>query len=148
MATLRETQGAVITLDGLPIGQDTNPYGFLLKYQGQSSDYALTHGGYGIEERENVIRGYMDYLTIKGRRGYGVNGWVVRSIEELQALSLTEGGRFATDAYFSERIAAPALKAIREALNYTDGALSAINGVLDAWVLMAAARFELNPDDI
>lgn len=126
MSDYLKTQGAIITLDGLPIGQSHNPLEFLHKFQGQSADYALKHGGYGIEERENVIGGYMSYLTIKGRRGYGVNGWVVRSIEELQALSLAEGGRFAGDGYFAERIAGPALKAIREALNYTDGALSGI----------------------
>jgi hypothetical protein len=148
MATLLETHGAVITLDLLPIGQDHSPMAFLHKYQGQSADYALQHGGYGVEQRENVIRGYMDYLTIKGRRGYGVNGWVVRSIENLQALSLQGEPDFTADSYFTERIAQPALKAIREALNYTDGALSAINGELDSWVGICAARFGLDLEDI
>jgi hypothetical protein len=148
MSNYLETQGAIITLDGLPIGQDTNPLAFLHKYQGQSADYALQHGGYGIEERENVIRGYMDYLTIKDRRGYGINGWVVRSIENLQAISLQGEPDYTSDGYFTDRIAAPAIKAIREALNYTDGALSAINGELDAWCFTVAARFGLDLDTV
>jgi len=148
MASLKDTRGSIITLDGLPIGQDSSPMAFLHRYQGQSADYALTHGGYGIEERDNVIRGYMDYLLIKDRRGYGVNGWVVRSIENLQALSLSGSPDFTSDGYFTDNIALPTLKAIRHALNYTDGSLSAINGELDAWVGTCAARFGLNPDDI
>lgn len=148
MASLLETHGSVITLDMLPIGQAHNPYHFLLRYQGQSTDYALQHGGYGIETRDNVIRGYMDYLLIKSRRGYGINGWVVRSIEEMQAISLSDGGKYADDWHFAENIAQPQLAAIRAALNYTDGALSIINSELDSWVLLVATRFHLNPDEI
>lgn len=148
MSNYLQTQGAIITLDKLPIGQDTDPYRFLLKYQGQSVDWALKHSGYGIEERENVIAGYMSYLTIKDRRGYGINGWVVRSIENLQAISLNGSPDFTGDALFTDEIALPTLKAIRMALNYSDGALSAINGELDSWVMIVAARFGLNPDGI
>lgn len=148
MSNYKETQGVIITLDGLPIGQSTDPMAFLHKYQGQSADYALTHGGYGIEERENVIAGYMSYLTIKDRRGYGVNGWVVRSIENLQAISLQGDPDFTSDALFADEIAAPTLKAIRMALNYTDGALSAVNGELDSWVMLVAKRFGLDADSI
>lgn len=148
MASLKETLGSIITLDKLPIGQAHNPHAFLLKYQGQSADYALTHGGYGIVDSEPLIRGYMDYLTIKDRRGYGINGWVVRSIENFQALSLNGDPDYTSDGYFDGRIARPTLSAIREALNYTDGALSAINGELDSWIRTAAARFGLNPEDI
>jgi hypothetical protein len=148
MGTLLETHGAIITLDKLPIGQAHNPHHFLLNWQGQSTDYALTHGGYGIETRENVIRGYMDYLTIAGRRGYGVNGWVVRSIENLQAVSLQGEPDLTNDAFFTDEIALPTLKGIRAALNYTDGALSAINGELDAWVMTCAARFGIPEDSM
>lgn len=146
--TATDVHGAIITLDGLPIGQSHNPMEFLHKYQGQSVDYALTHGGYGIETRPNVVRGYMDYLTIAGRRGYGINGYVVRTIENFQALSLQGSPDYTGDGYFTDEIALPTLKAIRHALNYTDGALSAINGELDGWVMTVAARFGLNGDDI
>lgn len=148
MSNYLQTNGAIITLDKLPIGQAHNPLAYLHKYQGQSADYALQHGGYGIEERENIIGGYMSYLTIKERRGYGINGWVVRSIENMQSISLNGEPDFTSDAYFTDNIALPTLKAIRHALNYTDGALSAINGELDAWCMIVAARFGLNPDDI
>lgn len=148
MSNYLQTQGAIITLDKLPIGQAHNPLAFLHKYQGQSADYALQHGGYGIEERENVIAGYMSYLTIRDRRGYGLNGWVVRSIENFQALSLTGDPDYTSDGYFTDHIALPTLKAIRHALNYTDGALSAINGELDSWVHIAAARFGISEEDI
>ena len=148
MSNYKETQGSIITLDGLPIGQSHNPMAFLHKHQGQSADYALEHGGYGIEERENVIAGYMSYLTIKERRGYGVNGFVVRTAEELQAISLTEGGRFAGDYYFTDNVAKPMLQAFRHALNYTDSALSAINGELDGWALLVAARFGIAEEEL
>jgi hypothetical protein len=133
--TLRETRGAIITLDGLPIGQDTDPFAFLLKYQGQSTDYALKHGGYAIEEREDQIRGHMAYLTIKGRRGYGVDGFIVRTCEELQHLSQQEGGALTNDGYFTDEIAAPLLKALRAALNYSSGHLANLNGAIDEFVM-------------
>jgi hypothetical protein len=148
MASLLEQHGAIITLDYLPIGQDSSPLQFLHRFQGQSADYALEHGGYAIFEQEADIRGYMAYLLVKGRRGYGVNGWIVRSIEELQAVSLTEGGRFANDYLFAEEIAGPQLRAIRMALNYTEGNLAAINGRLDSWAGVVAARFGLDIDNL
>lgn len=148
MATLLQQHGAVITLDKLPIGQSHNPLAFLHKYQGQSADYALENGGYGIEERDAVIRGYMDYMTIRDRRGYGVNGWVVRSIENFQSISLSGDPDYTSDAHFTYWIATPTIKAIRAALNYTDGALSAINGELDTWCMTVAARFGISEDEL
>jgi len=148
MTTLLETHGAIITLDGLPIGQDHNPHHFLLKFQGQSTDYALTHGGYGIVTDDGLIRGYMAYLTVKDRRGYGVNGFIVRAVENLQAVSLTEGGRFTTDIIFCEHVAAPQLKAITHALDYTEGHMANLNGVIAEWVQTLRVRFELSEDDI
>jgi hypothetical protein len=148
MATLRETRGAIITLDGLPIGQDTDPFRFLLKYQGQSVDYALKHGGYAIEERDNQIRGHMAYLSIKGRHGYGVDGFIVRTCEELQYLSQQEGGTLTNDGYFTDEIAAPMLHALRSALNYTGGQLANINGAMDGFVMTVAQRFGIDPDKV
>ena len=151
MATLRESRGAIITLDGLPIGLDTDPVAFLHKYQGQSADYALTHGGYGIEEREDQIRGGISYLAIKDRRGYGIDGFIVRTCEELQYLSQQEGGALTNDAYFTDEVAAPMLKALRASLNYTSGNgghLQNLNGAIDNFVMIVARRFGLNPDDI
>lgn len=146
--TTTDTHGAVITLDGLPIGQSHNPEEFLLKFQGQSVDYALTHGGYGIERRPDQVRGYMAYMLIKGRRGYGVDGWIVRSIENFQALSLQNDPDLTQDGYFTDEIAAPTLSAIRAALNMTTGHMDNIRGALDTWIMTVAARFGLDGDDI
>lgn len=148
MATLKEIHGSIITLDYLPVGQSHNTMEFLHKYQGQSTDYALTHGGYAVFEDEADIRGYMSYLTIKERRGYGVDGWIVRSIENMQAVSLDNGGALTEDVYFTDQVAKPTLEAIRAALNYTSGHLANINGRLDSWVMLCAQRFGLNPDEV
>ena len=147
-AALKDTRGAIVTLDYLPIGQDTDPFAFLLKYQGQSTDYALKHGGYAIVEEDNQIRGYMAYLAIKGRRGYGVDGFIVRTCEELQYLSLQEGGALTNDGYFTDEVAAPMLSAVRSALNYTSGQLANINGALDSFICTVAQRFGLDPDNV
>jgi hypothetical protein len=146
--TPAEVHGAIITLDSLPIGQSHNPLEFLHKYQGQSADYALEHGGYAIVTQDSQVRGYMDYMTIRDRRGYGVNGHLIRSIESLQAVSLQNGGQLTNDAIFTDHVAAPQLSAIRRMLDYTDGALSNVNGALDAWIGIVAARFGLDHDDI
>lgn len=111
-------------------------------------DYAIQHGGYAVEEREDQLRGMMAYLKIKNRGGYGINGWIVRSVENMQEVSLCEGSRFPNDGYFTEEIAAPQLSAIRASLNYTEGHLANINGALDSWVCRVAERFGLNPDNI
>lgn len=148
MASPLETHGAVITLDGLPIGQSHNPLAFLHKYQGQSADYALQHGGYAIEERDSLIRGYMDYMKIRERRGYGVDGFIVRTCEELQYISLQNGGELTNDRYFTDEIAAPMLHALRSALNYTSGSLANLNGTLDSFVMTVATRFGIDPDTI
>lgn len=145
---LLEQHGAIVTLDFLPVGQGHNTLHLLHKLQGQSADYALQYGGYAIFEQEADIRGYMSYLQIRSRAGYGINGWLVRTIDSFQQISLDEGGRFTNDAYFTDEIAEPQLSSIRAALNYTEGHLAAINGRLDSWVMLAAARFGLNPDNI
>lgn len=146
--TLKETHGSIITLDGLPIGQAHDPFRFLLKYQGQSTDYALQHGGYAIEERDNQIRGHMSYMTIRERRGYGVDGFIVRTCEELQYLSHQEGGALTNDAYFTDEIAKPMLHALRSALNYTGGNLANLNGAIDSFVMIVAQRFGIDPDSV
>lgn len=148
MASLLETHGAIVTLDFLPIGQAHDTLRLLHKLQGQSADYALEHGGYAVWELEADIRGYMSYLTIKNRSGYGINGWIVRTIEELQALSLTDGGKYASDYLLAENIAGPVISAVRMALNYTEGNLSCINGRLDSWAGVVAARFGLDIDQL
>jgi hypothetical protein len=146
--TAAEVHGAIVTLDGLPVGQDHNPLALLHKLQGQSADYALEHGGYAIVTEDSQVRGYMDYMKIASRRGYGVNGHCVRSIESLQAVSLQNGGELCNDYLFAENVAAPQLQAIRMMLNYTDGALSNLNGALDSWVMTVAARFGLDADNL
>jgi hypothetical protein len=135
-----QTHGAVITRDKLPIGQAHSPEKWLSDVWGA----AAGTNGYEIVRDDVLIRGYMEYALIQGRRGYGVNGFIVRAVENVQALSLSDASR---DYHFSLYVIAPTLSAISEALNCTDGGNSfdAIRGQISGWVQIVAARYDLNP---
>lgn len=147
MSTIVEQLGEIVLLDGLPIAQTHNPHAFLLKHQGQSTDYALKHGGYSIESREHAVRGWMAYLLIAGRRGYGIDGLIVRTAENLQRIAHDSQANVTEDYLFAEHAIRPMLDGFLMLLNYTSGHLAIVNGELDAWARATAARFHFNLDD-
>jgi hypothetical protein len=146
MASRVETHGAIILHDGIAIGQSHDTLAFLLRYQGQSASYALEHGGYAIEERDNIVRGWMAFLTIAGRRGYGVEGAVVRSIVEVQAL--TNSGDLANDYHLAGGMIASMLHGIIRGLDYLAGDLATIAAELDTWARATATRWGLDPENV
>lgn len=142
MTTSTEMHGAIILQDGLPIGQSHDPESWLLHYQGQSVSYALEHGGFTIETRPAVVTGWMDFLTIAGRRGYGVNGYIVRSAVTLQSVTWGSSLAFSTeDRIATDYVITPALSAIMHALDYATGPLSLVCGELSSWAELVAARY-------
>lgn len=142
MTTSTEMHGAIILRDGLPIGQSHDPESWLLHYQGQSVSYALEYGGYAIETRPANVTGWMDFLTIAGRRGYGVNGYIVRSAVTLQGVTWGQSDGFSEDDRIAtDYVITPALSAIVHALDYATGALELVRGELSSWAELVAARY-------
>jgi hypothetical protein len=136
----------VILHDGLPIAQDPDPFAFLLRYQAQSVDYALTEGGYSIVTDQTDIRGWMGYLLRKDRRGYGIDGWTVREIENLRGLVNSSDCIIENDWYFCNRILLPLLHALGETVNYwsgNGGDLSLVAMQLQDWLHNLAKRANL-----
>lgn len=148
-----ERLGSIITRDGLPIEQTFNTLNWFHRNTIQSMEWMIEHEGYGVFDSDGSISaeaiayGHMEYLLIKSRRGYGVNGWIVRQIENMQEASL---GKLSDDAGFAEHVAAPTLTAIRESLNFTDGGngFDALRTQLDEWVANCAKRFGLDSNEI
>lgn len=139
------TYHPIILHDGLPIAQTADPLAFLLRYQAQSVDYALTHGGYSIVTDETDIRGWMGYLSLK-ESGTGIDAFTVRTIENLRALVNTADAILDNDWYFCNRILLPILQGLDETRNYWSGHggdLSLVAMQLQDWLHNLAKRANL-----
>lgn len=137
-ANTTETHGAIILRDGLPIHQSHNPEAWI-----QRNKDALAPGDYSIERRPAVVKGWMAFLLIAGRRGcYGIDGYVVRSIVALQGVTGLQSDAFGTQDYIaSEHVIAPTLGALVRALDFVTGDLALIRGELSRWAELIAARY-------
>lgn len=144
MALKPTLHSPVILHDGLAIAQDPDPRAFLLRYQAQSVDYALEHGGYRIVDDQTDIRGWMAYLLLKDRNGYGIAGWAVHEIENLRGLVNSSDNILENDWYFCNRILRPILTALDESVNYWGSSavqdLSLVAGPLQDWLHNLAKR--------
>lgn len=141
-----DTSGLIITRDGLPIAQTHNTLAWFHKNTAQSMHWAIENEGYAVFESsgstsdEAIARGYSMYLTIASRRGYGIEGYIIRTIEEFQALTLQDGPSLHQD-YVFEHVAREQLDAIERSLNYLAGSLGAIAGILSTWIEFQRSNF-------
>lgn len=138
-----------IIRDGLAVEVTTDPLAWMHRTHSFSLSYALEHGGYRLEERDAPVRGWRAFQLIAGRSGHGVNGYVVRTLLELNALAFTDDADTRTGDYFlAERVIAPALSGIIAALDYLTGDLAIIAGELDTAARMIGAAFNLDADEL
>jgi len=149
----------IVMRDGLPLaavtgegdaGASNAVFAWLLSNQGQSVDYALTHGGYSICEDQVDVRGWNGFLLAERHpSGQPANHLAARTIRALdRSLDAWEGqygGEFA-DYLLQGEVFAPMLAAARMLLNYTSGHMSVVNGALDAWIVATAQRVGLSED--
>lgn len=144
--TFTDTQGAFILRDGLPVVQTTDVLAYFHRTHSYSMEHATTYEGYSIYESDGTIsgeaiaRGYSVYLTTATRRGYGMDGYVVRTIEEFQHLVEGRNPDYTQD-YVFEHVARAQLDAIEHALGYLSRPLEAIRGQLDTWVNLQRTQF-------
>lgn len=131
----RDTFGALITRDGIPAALTHDPFAWLLRHQGQSTAYALEHGGYAIHEQDAEVRGGRAYLLIREGKGAGSahDRWIVTTLDATAAL-VTAGDTF-PDYLAQSEILAPVLGALIFAVGMYSGGqgspVSNIAGLLD-----------------
>lgn len=152
---MKTNHGQIVLRDGIAVAQTDDAFSWLLKHQGQSVDYATTHGGYSIltdDPDDNRIhaevRGWIAFLT--AARGYSLaeGALLVRTIQDVALLAEQAGGAYAGDYLIADEVVAPMLKACRMLLNYTAGNLELINAELDTAIGQLAARFGIEGDTL
>lgn len=141
---LVETLGALVTRDGIPVQVTRDPFAWLLRHQGQSTAYALEHGGYAIHEDDADIRGGVAFLAIAADTAPGAFAWdrfVVRTLVECDRLA--SAGDLFPDYIGGDDVLFPILSALISGLQYLGGrgsALDSIRGMLDGAARQIARR--------
>lgn len=141
---LVETVGALVTRDGIPVAVTKDPFAWLLRHQGQSTAYALAHGGYAIHEDDADIRGGMAFLAIATDTAAAPFAWdrfAVRTLIECDRLA--DAGDLWPDYIGGDDVLFPMLSALIGGLQYLGGrgsALDSIRGMLDGAARSIARR--------
>jgi len=116
------------------------------KNTNQSMDWELANNGYAIVTLDNQVNGWMSFLTMSTRRGYGVDGSIARMAVEIDRLvSSFEKDNDKTYGQWRDYVAEPAivsmLSGFVDLLQYTGpGVLQNVRGALSDWAIATAAR--------
>lgn len=143
----------IIFRDHIPVAVVDNPLRYFHNEHSYSMDHGLEHEGYSlleVSDSSNVgdrarLRGAKSWLTVSERRGYGLVGWLARTVNGLAAvLDGPEGERLALP-FEVENVLTPFLASIEQALNVLnsqqDGAIVALAGDISAWVDSVRTRY-------
>ena len=136
MTLAQHTNLWIITRDGIAVDSiDASEHAasrWVHQHHSYSLYHALEHEGYAIESREVDVRGWLAYLTITSRLGYGFEGVVLRTVKELHYYLVD---REKTDDYiFSDAYLNAQFDAIETGLNYLEGNASIVNGHISQWI--------------
>ena len=151
----KTNKGTIIFRDGIAVANVPNALEWFHNNTASSMDWAIKNEGYSIleDDTENigthaVVNGWVIYLLIRGRRGYGMDGFVVRTLEELIYLSEQDGAALTRDRIVTEHVVTPMLKALGHALDYLSGDLANIGGELDDARHMLANKFGIDEGEL
>lgn len=150
MSTQTET---IIFRDHLPVAVETNPYDYFKREHSYSMDHGLTHEGYSLLEVSDSsiighkarLRGAKSWILVSSRRGYGLSGWLARTVMDLAAMLDGPEGERLTQPFEVTNVLEPTLTAIEQALNVlnsqADGAIVALAGDVSAWIDTLRTRY-------
>ena len=116
------------------------------KNTNQSMDWELANNGYAIVTLDNQVNGWLSYLTMSTRRGYGVDGSIARMAVEIDRLvSSFEKDNDKAYGQWRDYVAEPAIVSMLSGfvalLQHTGpGAFRNVRGALSGWAIATAAR--------
>lgn len=126
----------IITRDGIAVDSiDASEHAasrWIHQHHSYSLNHALEHEGYAIESREVDVRGWLAYLTITSREGYGFEGVVLRTVKDLHSY-LVDREKL-NDYIFSDSYLSAQFDAIETGLSYLEGNASIVNGRISQWI--------------
>jgi len=111
-----------------------------------SMDWALTNSGYAIVTLDSQVDGWLSFLTMSTRRGYGVDGSIARMAVEIDRLVASfEKDNDKAYGQWRDYVAEPAIVSMLSGfvalLQHTGpGAFRNIQGALSDWAIATAAR--------
>jgi len=124
----------------------SNVLAWFHKNTNQSMDWELANNGYAIVTLDSQVDGWLSFLTMSTRRGYGVDGSIARMAVEIDRLvSSFEKDNDKAYGQWRDYVAEPAIVAMLSGfvalLQHTGpGAFRNIQGSLSDWAIATAAR--------
>lgn len=143
----------IIFRDHIPVAVVDDPMRWFHQEHSYSMDHGLEHEGYSLLEVSDSslvghrarLRGAKSWLMVSERRGYGLVGWLARTVNGLADMLDGPEGERLSQPFEVANVLTPFLTAIEEALNVLntndDGAIVALAGDISAWVDTVRTRY-------